>query len=212
MLQWLHQRRHRCLAGLHRYVSHGHNPAVRVLTWDWMHAPSACTPGTFSTGNAPCSGTRPPFSIRCGSRNSTDLSAASYRSQRVRPASSAAKRPPHALRARASAQAQAARLRVHATLAMRAPARARRSCAPVLVYPAVFGYAHIGTNANALSRPACTAGTYAVAGASSCSACPTGSTSAAAASTCTCLGGYSGAGIGSSLECTGPSVPGRSAA
>ena len=52
---------------------------------------------------------------------------------------------------------------------------------------------------------ACTANTYSLNGASTCSACPTGSTSGAAASTCTCSAGYSTAGSGSSLVCSGSS-------
>jgi hypothetical protein len=49
---------------------------------------------------------------------------------------------------------------------------------------------------------ACTAGTYSLAGDTSCTLCPSGSTSGAAASTCLCLPGFALTGSGVSLTCT----------
>ena len=49
----------------------------------------------------------------------------------------------------------------------------------------------------------CPAGTYSLAGSSSCTTCPSGSTSSAGASSCTCTPGFAVSGSGASLSCTG---------
>ena len=49
--------------------------------------------------------------------------------------------------------------------------------------------------------PACPAGNYSGAVATSCPVCPTGSSSVAGSSTCTCNGGYASSGIAGGLTC-----------